>query len=816
MARSGAGQPIDRLAALLGNPEQPASRDAQNPSLSPRSTSSTPQPSQFSRNSSEKNTQPSYSQPFGGQSASFSTKLPAAVNSVPHAIPAAPTNPFIPIANSAPTPPPHSESFASYSFSSQKASPVAPVVENTSYSNETSSAPGSTRTANSSPFPSSQSMNGPSKPFVEEKPAKPVVPFKEASADTTQVAQKTAGEGAFVDDLFKKVRPLLDIIDRLRDCGLESLINLPRIAVVGEQSTGKSSCLEALVGEDFLPKSAELATRAPLWLRMIRDSSLGGLRALIGTAADAKHPVSFANIATAIRHYQDQLAGTSKGIVNKPVFLDIFAPDCPDLTLVDLPGVAKNPIVNSDQPDNIEEITKDLIGEFIRDKETVILAVVPANMDIAASDAIKLARRFDPSGDRTIGVLTKIDIMDLGTNARRILSGEYVKLKLGFVAVKNRSQKELNDGITVREGIKVEARYFSEHAAYKDLPPAMFGVKSLAKRLMQILGTRIAEILPSLRDQVSSRASEVEERLSRLGEETPEDEIARRRLVITLLKEYADAIATMLDGTLDTGRYESIIKEDGDVFGLAVLSGFFQEFAEALVGMSIDKLLTDDEIRRQIRNTAGTSLPNFLSFRTFKLLIRPPIERMSRPSMECVEKTYRYLQEICYKLAKEIFGRFPLLLESVRTVTDSLLMNLRSDSREKISHIIEHQRYVYTSNPDYLRLTSQRPSKANDSLITHSEVIDEVKELRTRLNAYYDLVKKVISDEVTRTVGWSFQNGLQTRLFLDLESNLTSELDRLLAESLEKVELRKRLKAERDVLTEAAAVLSRSREQLVA
>lgn len=117
----------------------------------------------------------------------------------------------------------------------------------------------------------------------------------------------------------------------------------------------------------------------------------------------------------------DKVAGTNKNIVNIPIIITIFSSTGPDLTLVDLPGITRIPLHNSGQPDNIEEITKNMALHYVKESRTIILAVVPANADISTSDALKMAKEIDPTGKRTLGVLTKIDIMDKGTSAKKIL-----------------------------------------------------------------------------------------------------------------------------------------------------------------------------------------------------------------------------------------------------------------------------------------------------------------------------------------------------------------------------------------------------------
>jgi dynamin 1-like protein len=117
--------------------------------------------------------------------------------------------------------------------------------------------------------------------------------------------------------------------------------------------------------------------------------------------------------------------------------LKIYSKTVVDLTLVDLPGITKIP--TGDQPQDIEARITDMALKFITPKASIIMAVCAANVDLANSDALKLAKRVDPYGERTIGVITKIDLMDEGTNALDLLAGKFYILKLGYIGVICRS-----------------------------------------------------------------------------------------------------------------------------------------------------------------------------------------------------------------------------------------------------------------------------------------------------------------------------------------------------------------------------------------
>lgn len=129
--------------------------------------------------------------------------------------------------------------------------------------------------------------------------------------------------------------------DELRDVGLQQYINLPRICVVGTQSAGKSSVLEGIVGADFLPRGDGIVTRRPLELRLVHLSNQQNSWAVFESDPSKTQYTDFAAVRQRIDQLTDEIAGRNKGIVDDPIVLTICGESCPDLTLVDLPGITR-------------------------------------------------------------------------------------------------------------------------------------------------------------------------------------------------------------------------------------------------------------------------------------------------------------------------------------------------------------------------------------------------------------------------------------------------------------------------------------------
>lgn len=189
--------------------------------------------------------------------------------------------------------------------------------------------------------------------------------------------------------------------------------------MLGSQSAGKSSVLESIVGLDFLPRGDGVVTRRPLELRLNHVSEDIKPYGIFPEEIPGRKFTNFTEVRDNINMLTDKLCGQNKNIIDKPIVLQVYSHTCPDLTLIDLPGITR--IAIADQPDNIEKITRAMAHRYVSDPRTIILCVVPANADMTTSDGLQMARQLDPKGIRTIGVITKIDIMDRGTNAKRMI-----------------------------------------------------------------------------------------------------------------------------------------------------------------------------------------------------------------------------------------------------------------------------------------------------------------------------------------------------------------------------------------------------------
>ncbi len=174
--------------------------------------------------------------------------------------------------------------------------------------------------------------------------------------------------------------------------------------------------------------------------------------------------------------------------------------------------------------------------------------MIPANQDLALSDGLKLAREWDKSGERTIGVVTKIDIMDKGTNAKKMLLNEEIHLKLGYIGIVNRAQEDIINKVPVEVSLKNEIKYFNTHPEYQALPESCLGTRSLTTKLSELLVEAIRRSLPDILKQVEDKLNELREELDAMGTPPPASTREKSNFLMTLISDFANDYKNTLSG----------------------------------------------------------------------------------------------------------------------------------------------------------------------------------------------------------------------------------------------------------------------------
>lgn len=498
---------------------------------------------------------------------------------------------------------------------------------------------------------------------------------------------------------------LIPVINKLQDVfsciGMEG-IDLPQIVVVGSQSSGKSSVLENVVGRDFLPRGSGIVTRRPLVLQLINlpPSSTGkdeeGKFKEWGEFLHKPNEVfyDFNQIREEINRETDRLSGKNKGISNNPINLKIYSPYVLNLTLVDLPGITRVPV--GDQPVDIETQIKRMVMTYISKPNAIILAVTAANTDLSNSDALQMAQDVDPEGNRTIGVITKIDLMDQGTDAMDMLMGRIIPLRLGYIGVINRSQQDIISKKPIREALKSEADFFATHNLYRSIA-SRCGTPYLAKTLNKILMNHIKDTLPELKAKINKMAADTQAEILTYGDPMYDGKSSQGALLLQIINKFSTDYQNAIEGkSSDLALHE--------LCGGARINYIFNDiFSRCLSRINPTDGMTMNDIRTAIRNATGPRAALFIPETSFELLVKRQVSRLDEPSMQCIELVYDELQRIVSQLESKELLRFANLREAVVDVVNNLLQKCRSPTKEMIANIIALElAYVNTNHPDFI------------------------------------------------------------------------------------------------------------------
>ncbi|ETS77141.1 Vacuolar protein sorting-associated protein 1 [Pestalotiopsis fici W106-1] len=506
---------------------------------------------------------------------------------------------------------------------------------------------------------------------------------------------------------------LIKLVNKLQDVfatvGVNNPIDLPQIVVVGSQSSGKSSVLENIVGRDFLPRGSGIVTRRPLVLQLINraPSQANGVKEELLDSTDkaanqdewgeflhvpGQKFYDFNKIRDEISRETEAKVGRNAGISPAPINLRIYSPNVLTLTLVDLPGLTRVPV--GDQPRDIERQIRDMIVKYIQKTNAIILAVTAANIDLANSDGLKLAREVDPEGQRTIGVLTKVDLMDEGTDVVDILAGRIIPLRLGYVPVVNRGQRDIDNKKPINQSLEAEKNFFEEHKAYRN-KSSYCGTPYLARKLNLILMMHIKQTLPDIKARISSSLQKYTAELNSLG---PSMLGNNSNIVLNIITEFTNEWRTVLEG--NNGELSST-----ELSGGARISFVFHElYSNGVKAVDPFDMVKDVDIRTILYNSSGSSPALFVGTTAFELIVKQQIKRLEEPSLKCVSLVYDELVRILTQLLqKQLYRRYPQLKETVHNVIISFFKKAMEPTNKLVKDLVAMEScYINTGHPDFL------------------------------------------------------------------------------------------------------------------
>ncbi|XP_030634837.1 interferon-induced GTP-binding protein Mx-like [Chanos chanos] len=450
---------------------------------------------------------------------------------------------------------------------------------------------------------------------------------------------------------------------------------------------------------------------------------------------------------------QNELAGDGVGICDELISLEITSPDVCDLTLIDLPGITRVPVKG--QPEDIGDQIRHLILKFIEKRETINLVVVPCNVDIATTEALRMAQGVDPDGSRTLAILTKPDLVDKGaeTDILQIIEGKVVPLKKGYIMVRCRGQSDINEQISLEEATRLETEFFRSHSHFSYLlDQQKVSTNCLATRLTKELVEHIKSSLPSLTEQIQIRLSAVKMELRNCGQGLPMEKEKMGPYLSKKMLEFSDQISELCR----TGE-----SNDKNIYSLLRL--VFKQWELNLRDSKVAfraaiKEMTEkyDEVHR------GRELVTFSDYCVYESTIKKHVEDLKHPALQTLKLVRDIVQKEFKDLCEIGFQNFPQLRYIIVNQIDEIQSKQESKVEKRIREYINMEKLVYTQDPiftqkmvdfQFVERIQEYESTAldkgeNAASPNNCTVFDTRKLTPEKLIIYYEIVYQRLADFV--------------------------------------------------------------------
>ncbi|XP_044003391.1 dynamin-like isoform X2 [Aphidius gifuensis] len=590
---------------------------------------------------------------------------------------------------------------------------------------------------------------------------------------------------------------LVSIVNRLQDVTTRSRVTFewdsPQIALVGGRSVGKSSLIESLVGRDFLPRGYGMVTRRPLILQLINNGNEDPDYAEFLHCSDKKF-TDFNHVKQEIEEDTNLVIDRKEDISHNPINLRIYSSKVLNSTWIDLPGFTKVPI--DDPRYEIESKIHKIILDYISNESCVILAVTPANMDLANSVALQIAKEVDPQGLRTIGVITKLDQLDEKTDVREIFENRLLPLRRGYIGVVNRGSKAIDENTDIADALHDEKSFFKNHESYKHMADKL-GTPYLQKILNQQLVVNIRESLPSLRKKLLDQKTLYEKDLSM--EDMNIDDLASKT---TLMIQMIDKLRLQFANTI--GCYES--HEIGEFLngGSKICHLMHEKLSEEISALtSAGNNTVRREIKLAILNIRDTA---------FEAVAKEQIRRLKKPALDCVSEVTEELNQLLHDCTK-VMSRYPSFQEITEEKLITYLKQCEEKCKKQLCDLVEFElSYINTKHVDFIGLEKATEKSYKNTLSmkfpnddadlyekfsTNTKMTQEVYKFKILIDSYMDIVTKTVQDLVPKIIMFMIIENVKHFINVELLSQLVGSED-----VIQLMELCEAEKIKRDHLTQ--------------
>ena len=569
-------------------------------------------------------------------------------------------------------------------------------------------------------------------------------------------------------------KQLINIANKLSSFYDSNFIKIPQLVVVGTQSSGKSSLLNAITQMDILPTGKNMVTRTPIKLELLYNESTQ-INIQFGYYKDnifkseatynlkSITPNDEETIRENITTFTQKYAGNEKNISYKEIVIRINSNSVPNLTLIDLPGLVMVACTDQGQPENIKDQIKDLIKYYIIQPNTIIMGVLPARCDIEVDSALELIKEYDKTGSRTLGILTKIDLMNANTDISNYLTNNIsndLKLNYGYFAIKNKN----NTNITYKEHNLIETEFFNNHEIYNTMDKSNMGIINLSIYLSNILLEEIKKIMPSIKSQLENKLLNINNQLEQLGNNIIVDENNKGFLFNYYITEFVKTFNDSINNTSKNINYGNIIKDT------------FVNYRNDLNSVNpLDNLECNDKLLSIIKTSEG----NHMYFQTSTIQILEKcitdkdikcIYTLKTPSLDCVELiTETMIKIVDLILNMDQFNKYPKMKIVVYKTTLDLINNSKTNVINKIEELIyTEESYIWTECPIFHKEYKELINNEKIALIDKT-VVSNIKNI---INIYFTTLKNTFRNLIPKIIMYNLINNVMKKLNYTLTEDL--------------------------------------------
>lgn len=562
--------------------------------------------------------------------------------------------------------------------------------------------------------------------------------------------QNSSRGGDGESELIKASKDLqrkLDLIERIRADLETEKISVPGIVVVGSQSAGKSSTMESICGIQF-PTGEGMCTRCPTVVSLCVNPSVTSPVLEVSSNADFTGATSSCELSEVALHIERITEQRCKGsqVVEDAIYIRITSASGPVLTLTDIPGITA---VSKEQSD-ISEVTERITRKYIQKDSNVVLVVIPAWEDFGNPVALKLAKDADPLGERTIGVVTKVDAL-VNANSDivekiQMARATDVELAQGFIAIRNRTKAEVAENVLDHIIRAREAELFRTDPKLKLLDDSMWGVPTLVDKVVGIQSNVVAAFIPQLLATLRSKISALKEEQKCLPIMITTDE-EKRLNFFDIVQRITGEFTKRKDGRSVT-----------DDPALNLCARFHESvyvFRQSLE-QGLPNFLGNDfatALEKIVKESRGVDLENFMSGPVFLKCIYDAFEiPLARGLSTLVDDTSSRVADIFHVIVNQHAGEFPQLVALLTDVIEAEVEASKLAMHEFLAILLLAEKDIaLTLNPIYNKTISQFKKTFMYMCKDADEAVSSEFTMGSKLTSFLKRTKKTLSSAVTAT-----------------------------------------------------------------